>query len=939
MWGLKLPDKNKKHTDPNRPSVASRPQSRTLHNTTSSHTLAKKGFKFRWWYAAILVLVIAVIGIAVLRFSRASNGIVINCDQYRILCSPADQIVNNGTNYVAYRTMLDANLNRPVSMSESATNIFGPNNGRTDSVVANVCWTIVALPSDIRGGINYTLSISTQSGSIQPITDTIYAPGTITKCANNVWIIEPQDNNSPVSYGLNVNGDYHNLYLAQVSRTTVSSPTGVTAPPPSSPPVPVITKPSFGGDQKAAMDAAIRIGGNIQGIEATCNAYENKDECESYFREAIKPIGNVESFDCKEESTLNGWAADPTAMNDSIRVDIYIDNQPSGFSTTANKPRPDTGGNHGFNAVVPTQYLNGQTHTARAYGIGRFGNRQIGGDFQFKCEQPPIGNVESIVSNNTFNATINGWTFDKSNSNVSLEVHVYYDGPAGQGSGGGVFKADKPRPDVNRAFGVGGNHGFTIPIAPQKLDGKQHSVYLYAIGINPNGSPSGYNTNLTEKKFGLFNINATPRGTVDALNCRSDNKNVATGWAFDPNDANKSIDVDMYIDGKGAGRFRADQSRPDVNAAFGINGNHGFNIPIPQSAQDGKQHTIQIYAIGLGINNPSQLPQFNPLISPKSNTNFACNRLPEGNLEDTVFSPSPNYQCIARGWAYDPSAPDLPAQVAMYIDFNSDFSKWASLETITAKNSRGDLLAAKKGNGNHGFVYAIPSKFYDGKPHTIFAYALNMDNAGKYLAFDNRFIGNKTFTCQPKSAGTVTVNQSADTKTTNIQTQSSVTDATNKNDNKQVTVINTKAPINYDQTQAAEDLKSATKDIKKIGNPQVIPATLPSSVTLATNDAENKNTASGVVFIHPTLPKSSGINQTAIYIDGKNPTIYKSDDVTQELDTRLLENGDHKIQTLAYANDNNIYAVEQTIKVDNKPTNPLFKLWLRIVYFVQGKNQ
>lgn len=943
-----MPENQPKH---NKPAEYKKPKSTTMHDHIDqghgTHTLSKttkKGgvfakYKFRWWHAAIFIVVIALVGIAVLRFSRAGNGIVINCDQYRILCTPADRIVNNSTNYVAYKTMLNANLNQPVQMAEAATNIFGPNNGRTDSIVANVCWTIVAFPSDIRGGINYTLSISTQSGSLQPITDTIYAPGTITKCANGVWIIEPQDNNSPVSYGLTVNGDYHNLYLAQVSRTTVTTPTGTTAPPAPTPTIKNTPKANFGGQQKASMDAAIRIGGNLQGIEATCNNYGNKDECENYFREAIKPIGNVESFDCKAESTLNGWAADPTAMGNSIRVDIYIDNQPNGFSTTANKSRPDTGGNHGFNAVVPTQYLNGQTHTARAYGIGKFGNRQIGGDFQFKCEQPPIGNVENLESNNTFNATINGWTVDKSNPNKSLEVHVYYDGPAGQGKDGAVFIADKPRPDVNTGFGATGNHGFNIPINPKYLDNKQHSIYLYAIGINPNGSPSGYNTNLTEQKFGLFQINATPRGTVDALNCRSDNKNVATGWVFDYNDSNKSLDVDMYIDGKGVGRFRADQPRPDVNAAFNIKGNHGFSIPIPQAVQDGKRHTIQIYAIGLGISNPSQLPQFNPLISPSSNTNYSCNRLPEGNLEDTVFSSAPNYQCIARGWAYDPSAPDLSAQIAIYIDFNSDFTKWASLETIIAKNARGDLLAAKKGNGNHGFVYAIPAKFYDGKQHSIYAYALNMDNAGKYLAFDNRFIGTKTFTCQPKTTDAVTVNQSADAKTTNIQTQSSVTDATDKTNNKQVTVINTKAPINYDPIQAAEDLKSATKDIKKTGTPQVVPVSIPDTTSLATNDAEGKNTASGKVYIRPTLPTDSGVNQTAVYIDGKNPTIYKSDDVTQEIDTRLLENGDHKIQTLAFANDNNVYAVEQTIKVDNKPTNLLLKFWLRVLYFVQGKKQ
>lgn len=44
-----------------------KPISRTYHSTK-----VKKKFHFRWWMAVILVVIIAVVGIAVLRFSRAS---------------------------------------------------------------------------------------------------------------------------------------------------------------------------------------------------------------------------------------------------------------------------------------------------------------------------------------------------------------------------------------------------------------------------------------------------------------------------------------------------------------------------------------------------------------------------------------------------------------------------------------------------------------------------------------------------------------------------------------------------------------------------------------------------------------------------------------------------------------------------------------------------
>lgn len=41
--------------------------------TKSKKTTKKKGFQFRWWYAAILILVVAIVGIAVLRFSQAKG--------------------------------------------------------------------------------------------------------------------------------------------------------------------------------------------------------------------------------------------------------------------------------------------------------------------------------------------------------------------------------------------------------------------------------------------------------------------------------------------------------------------------------------------------------------------------------------------------------------------------------------------------------------------------------------------------------------------------------------------------------------------------------------------------------------------------------------------------------------------------------------------------
>lgn len=121
------------------------------------------------------------------------------------------------------------------------------------------------------------------------------------------------------------------------------------------------------------------------------------------------------------------------------------------------------------------------------------GNRQTPPDTQ------PQGNFETVTCDPVANGGyIQGWAFDPDSSSVSIDVHIYKDGPAG---GGGIFvgsiRADAYRPDVNSAFGITGNHGFYRSPLPAALrDGLSHQVYIYAInsngtGPNPllNGSP------------------------------------------------------------------------------------------------------------------------------------------------------------------------------------------------------------------------------------------------------------------------------------------------------------------------------------------------------------------------------------------------------------------------------------------------------------------
>ncbi len=102
-----------------------------------------------------------------------------------------------------------------------------------------------------------------------------------------------------------------------------------------------------------------------------------------------------------------------------------------------------------------------------------------------------------------------GWVFDPSNGNISSTAHIYVDGRAGETgnlkivSTNPVSRNSQDRPDVNNAYNIVGRHGFNYLLPNSLFDGKQHSLTLYGINIGANGIPAfgGVNPDLGTKTF------------------------------------------------------------------------------------------------------------------------------------------------------------------------------------------------------------------------------------------------------------------------------------------------------------------------------------------------------------------------------------------------------------------------------------------------------
>src|SRR5262249_46469472 len=127
-----------------------------------------------------------------------------------------------------------------------------------------------------------------------------------------------------------------------------------------------------------------------------------------------------------------------------------------------------------------------------------------------------------------------------------------------------------PEGAVGQCMGVNTDGGADVTACPAGMLMKPSHWY-------DDGRPAGH-----APRFGTTSaFLLPPRGTLDTPT--TDHSGSLNGWAYDPSTASSSIYVDFYVDGPAgsgtfAGRVLADQSRPDVDAAFAIAGNHGFSF-------------------------------------------------------------------------------------------------------------------------------------------------------------------------------------------------------------------------------------------------------------------------------------------------------------------------------------------------------------------------
>ncbi|HXG64344.1 MAG TPA: hypothetical protein VNO70_04505 [Blastocatellia bacterium] len=286
-------------------------------------------------------------------------------------------------------------------------------------------------------------------------------------------------------------------------------------------------------------------------------------------------------FDVAGCRTLFGWAWDANQPNATINVDIY-DGATLLASVPANFFRLDLAyaakgsGAHAFLYTVPASLKDGQPHTIHVKYAGTNLSLNNSGRV-ITCSN--VAPTYQGYHDGAACDVISGWAWDATHPYDRVGVELW-DGPTLVAR---VF-ANGFRPDL-LAAGIGdGEHAFHYPTPHHLKDGQAHQITV-------RHAATGANLGTTPKT--LVCPPPVYQGSHDAANC-----SIIGGWAWDANQPNSPIWVDIYDGSTLLATVLASQFREDLPAAGIGNGYHAFTYYVPPRLRDGQAHTIWVRYAG-----------------------------------------------------------------------------------------------------------------------------------------------------------------------------------------------------------------------------------------------------------------------------------------------------------------------------------------------------
>ena len=112
----------------------------------------------------------------------------------------------------------------------------------------------------------------------------------------------------------------------------------------------------------------------------------------------------------------------------------------------------------------------------------------------------PQGTVETCTGSEN-SISLSGWAFDRDDPNSSIQIHVYIGGSASSSNAEGYpLTTELYRSDVNNAYRINGNHGFSATIPTTKTGFQDVYIYACNLGGGQNQFLGSYTVEITTEK-------------------------------------------------------------------------------------------------------------------------------------------------------------------------------------------------------------------------------------------------------------------------------------------------------------------------------------------------------------------------------------------------------------------------------------------------------
>ena len=447
---------------------------------------------------------------------------------------------------------------------------------------------------------------------------------------------------------------------------------------------------------------------------------------------------------------------------------------PSGWRTTQPTPTTTQGVYRSQRTVT---YQGGVFQSATAWGTPTQIATPTG-------STPVLRGYVDVISRLHGSLTLYGWAYNTAASTTSIPVEIYVGGARGTGTLVATLTANQSRPDVNQAYQITGNHGFEWPI-PTTYQTGTHQFSVYALDQSP--TPT-VRTHLNPTSITLLAPGhadycknhgpciaghgdcdpATPSQCQSGLICATD-VGANYGWSAitDVCEAPQPV-----VTTRTETIYRRATTTPARPTSSASSRPAGWSTTKPSATttqavyrstrtvtlHDGTPHSATVWSVPVEVTAKLPPPTLQPGHADYCKNHGPC-RAGQGDC-DTNSECQSGLRCAhdvgshygwsaitdvceasrtmqgfldlvgvhngrpvtVYGWAVDPLRTSISIPVEIYV--GGPRGTGTLVATVTANRPRADVNQALGIRGNHGFEWAVPSRYRTGR-QKFYAYALD----------------------------------------------------------------------------------------------------------------------------------------------------------------------------------------------------------------------